>query len=271
MSVYLRGAGITAVALTTVLVCAGCLGLAPSGTPTDAASPEPRPTADANASGQPADASVIPLGVQTGDVVATGTLSSPDGSVNGNVMVVSAGDGNYTAEFDNLSITRNPVMSVGFSVEPWDDQRYCEDSFSVYSYGDSDLLSNPTMDFWFAQHMPEDPTFLDTVVISQGLPAEGDPGCYYPVVATAPLDWTMPDQRPDLNPVDSGETGGAHGPVETVNGVLDSYTVVPNDLIEEIAARFGISVDDVFYLNPQRDVNPLLEVGDVINLAKGSR
>jgi hypothetical protein len=47
-----------------------------------------------------------------------------------------------------------------------------------------------------------------------------------------------------------------------------AYTVAPNDLIPEVAGRFGITPDDAFYLNPAREgaEYPMLYVNEVLNL-----
>lgn len=49
-----------------------------------------------------------------------------------------------------------------------------------------------------------------------------------------------------------------------------TYVVAPDDLIDEVASRFGITRDDVFYLNPARLPSPMsetLRVGEVLNLS----
>jgi hypothetical protein len=117
------------------------------------------------------------------------------------------------------------------------------------------------------------PSYLDTVVLTLNA-VEPRTGCFYPVVALAPLTWTMPDLRPDTRVVDSGETGGATGVATDTEGRPVSYTVAPNDLLPEIAARFGITVDDLLYLNPAR--NPpgdprWAHLDEVLNLDKSSR
>jgi hypothetical protein len=119
-----------------------------------------------------------------------------------------------------------------------------------------------------------DPTFLRTVLVKLYDPEAFADGCYVPVLSSAVLSWTLPDMRPGLVVVDSGKTGGATGEVTIVDGEPVSYTVAPNDMATEVAARFGITVDDLFYLNPVRTTfikYPLLQLGEVLNISKSHR
>ena len=91
-------------------------------------------------------------------------------------------------------------------------------------------------------------------------------------VASAILDWKIPDMRPGLMIEDSGKTGGANGDVTLVDGEPVTYTITRDDLLPEIAARFGVTVDDLNYLNPTGSTSvPPLWTGDTINLSKDHR
>lgn len=72
--------------------------------------------------------------------------------------------------------------------------------------------------------------------------------------------------------------GAARGDVEIVNngdGRLTirveavGYTVATNDLIDEVAARFGMTADDIRYLNPLH--GPKLRVNETIILNGAAR
>ena len=121
-----------------------------------------------------------------------------------------------------------------------------------------------------------DPSGIDQVVLVT-IPAEpftAEMSCLATVVARADIDWTFPPLRGYLDLVDSGATGGARGDAETIDGRPAAYTVAPGDLIEEVAARFGISVDDLFYLNNSRQPNAqqqTLRVGERLNLLLADR
>jgi LysM repeat protein len=54
--------------------------------------------------------------------------------------------------------------------------------------------------------------------------------------------------------------------------VPTSYTVARNDLAEDVAARFGMTADDLFYLNPFRfPSDEILRVGEELNLTVAAR
>lgn len=104
-----------------------------------------------------------------------------------------------------------------------------------------------------------------------------DPGtleCLADVVGRGAIEWTFAPLRSDLAPVDRGTTGGARGETEVLEGRPVSYTVVGDDLIDEVAARFGITRDDLLYLNPTRmpsSMRETLDVGEVLNLSVDRR
>ena len=60
--------------------------------------------------------------------------------------------------------------------------------------------------------------------------------------------------------------------VENASGPA-RYEVAGGDVLAEIAARFGISVADLFYLNPARGKGqePVVYAGEVFNLDKDGR
>jgi hypothetical protein len=99
-------------------------------------------------------------------------------------------------------------------------------------------------------------------------------GCVGQLVAYAPLRWSIGDLRPGLHVADSGPRIGAEGQPTTAAGQPVSYTVVSGDTLGAIAARFGITIDDLFYLNPTRSPNPEIPdaiTSEVLNLSKFGR
>ena len=120
----------------------------------------------------------------------------------------------------------------------------------------------------------EDPTYFDTVIMTHHDPNSLANQCYVPVLSSAVLTWTLPDMRPGLVVADTGETSGARGQVTLQDGAPLTYTVAPNDSAASVAARFGITVDDLFYLNPIRTTiieYPMLQIGEVLNVSKEDR
>jgi hypothetical protein len=207
--------------------------------------------------------------ISEGAVVATGEFTSPDDSFSGRVSVVSSGGSDFVLAYEDVTTTRSGVLATSLSTQPFDPVSYCAGGSLDISYGNADLTSQPIIDFWRGDVMGQDPAFLDAVLVTQG----STPECGYTVVAVAPLTWTLPVMRPDIQPHDSGVTGGANGVAEIVDGELVSYTVGPDDLIAEVAARFGLPVDDLLYLNPFRtsDAEQILVDGETLNLSPDRR
>ncbi|HYO17732.1 MAG TPA: hypothetical protein VES02_03570, partial [Dermatophilaceae bacterium] len=130
-----------------------------------------------------------------------------------------------------------------------------------------------------------DPTFISEVALTTSATlgsdggfkqADGSSDCINQVVARALLVWTFGPLRPYLNTlVDGGTRSGAGGKaVADATGRPVAYTVAPNDLLPEVAGRFGITPDDAFYLNPSRAGSPEypeLYVNEVLNLSLRAR
>lgn len=71
------------------------------------------------------------------------------------------------------------------------------------------------------------------------------------VEAAAPIAWTIPDFYPGLTVKDSGPRPYARGTVTLYDGEPAGYAVWGNDNSQAVADRFGITQDQLFYLNPQ--------------------
>jgi hypothetical protein len=149
----------------------------------------------------------------------------------------------------------------------------CTGSRMNISYGN--LPTGPHQVFpLMADFSHGDPSFLDTVIISHHNPVASQDGCHVTVLSSAVLTWTLPDLRPGLVVADTGTTGGATGVATTQDGAPVTYTVAHGDLAPEVAARFGMEVEDLFYLNPTRTTiiaHPLLQAGEELNLSKAHR
>lgn len=126
-----------------------------------------------------------------------------------------------------------------------------------------------------SDHSPgwENPSFFHSLILtSKIVPTVGE--CASAMVAYAQLTWTIGDPRPDIHVADRGRRTGAEGHAVDAGGAPKSYTVVAGDNLSSIAARFNLTLDDLFYLNPARTPSPLstvIETGDVLNLSKLGR
>jgi hypothetical protein len=233
--------------------------------------PKPTPTppaASAYPTQQPTVAAPAP---DVGSVVATGRLVGDD-SISGDVDVRVTGNGTFELRLLDFRSDHNGDVELRVSPNVVEPGSKCTSSIMNMSYG------NLPAETHHAFPLPKDftdgdPRFLDTVIISHH-PEPFEDGCHVAILSSAVLAWTLPDMRPGLVVADAGTTGGAAGEVTLHEGAPLTYTVAPDDLATEVAARFGITVDDLFYLNPIRTTliaHPLLQVGEVLNLSKTHR
>ncbi|WP_411720021.1 hypothetical protein [Mycetocola sp.] len=226
-----------------------------SSAPSPAASPTPQPAAEAPA-------------LEVGTIVATGRLVGND-VISGDVEVRVTGNGTFEVRLIDFRSEHNGDVELRVSPHVVEPGSECTSSIMAVSYGH---LAETHPNFALLRDFTHgDPSFLDTVIITHRDPAAIDDGCVIPVLSSAVLTWTLPDMRPGLVVHDSGRTGGASGIVTIVDGEPRNYTVAPDDLIVEVTARLGITVDDLFYLNPTTLGSHELRAGDVLNLSKAHR
>lgn len=249
--------------LTAVAALAGCALAAPT--------PPPAPTTTAAVE---AVAATL-VQVQPGTVVATGALRSLDGLTTGDVSVVAEAEGAFELHIDNVTTPLSGEIVVNLSAVPFSEANYCANGFTIYVFDPQPLAATMSTTLTHPIATPTDaPDFLDTLLLTSNDPASPKTGCFYPLVASAELVWTMPDLRPDITVADSGSTGGATGLVAVSDGRPSSYTVAAGDVLTEVAARFGVSTADIFYLNPNRmpaPEDPQAYADEVLNLDKSSR
>jgi hypothetical protein len=115
-----------------------------------------------------------------------------------------------------------------------------------------------------------DPSYLRTAVIWAA--PDGAPIGLGSVVATAELTWVLPDLGPSLDVVDHGAAAGARGEVGiSRDGAPLSYRVAPGDTADGIGGRFGLTTDELAWLNPDRLPGRLVLAGITVNLSPDSR
>jgi hypothetical protein len=258
------GAGLTA-ALVVLATLAAC-------TPptTNRTAPPPAvPAAVESAESEPE-----PVVLDPGVTVATGELSSVDGLSSGRVSVVSVDGGDFELVIDDF-VTPLAEMVVNLSTEPFTEEGYCAAAQIIYVFGAQPTATRVVVPMAFGDlDVMDDPSFLDTLLLTVNSNDVPRTGCFYPVFASTDLAWTISDLRPDIDVVDSGPTGGATGPVEMHGDTIGGYTVAAGDVLAEIAARFGLTSEDLLYLSPGRiaDGNPATAfVDEEFNLDKATR
>jgi hypothetical protein len=205
-------------------------------------------------------------------VIATGTLSSMDGRTTGDVVLTATGNvvtaslqafhTPATGQID-LQLSPHPVKAA-CAADSW--------SFVMNQAGAPDRWMLPiSADGPFAV----DPTYLRTVIVRADADA-GKPnsdGCAYPPLAEAELSWKLAPSHSGLVVSDHGTRDHARGVVTMADGRPSTYTVAPGDTLEAIVSRFGITADDLHYLNPFDGgvTTETLRYGTVYNLSPANR
>lgn len=179
-----------------------------------------------------------------GTVMGTGTLHDVAGHATGDVAVSVASDLRFQVAITRFTTTADPGTAVALSV----------DRFGA-------AAGEPTVP------APDDPVgFTQGTSGDEVLPFDSsgrrDRGnvSYFnsvelvsdgTVLAAAPMTWSIPDFYPGLAVKDAGPRPYARGTVTSYNGQPASYAVWGDDNSQAVAARFGITQDQLFYLNPQ--------------------
>lgn len=272
------GIGLSTIAIIAVgFMATGC-------TPTADVSVE-SPSASATAPASPPSADPVfvdPADIPRNTVVATATLAPPEGGADagGQVVVRTTDTGDYlfelsgfhsdrpdfatTEAYRDLLLEPDPVAEIGD----------CLDTGLRLGIGQVTPAEDQSFNTRLSDFSQGDPTFFSTIAVTIGT-KDRDDGCMVDVVAAGTLEWTMPDLRPDLIAADTGAAAGARGTARLSDaGILLDYTVAAGDVLAEIAARFGITVDDILYLNPERSApGPARQAytGEVLNLDKTDR
>ncbi|MFJ3383491.1 MULTISPECIES: LysM peptidoglycan-binding domain-containing protein [unclassified Curtobacterium] len=237
----------------------------------ESASPRP-PTAEPTQASLPAPTiTAIPAGT----VVAQGDVASPKGSIHFHYRVVAGSNDRFVVEYSGFTSTLPVPVSATFL----EDAPQVGDGLTHLGPGD-DQLGGPTTSAPAAVAVPMDsagydPSWLGALVTyssattdDASLPIEIANG---KVLAVNPVRWSVPARTTNVHPVDHGAAANASGSVsaKSAAGAPASYVVAPDDLIADVAARFGISVETLIWLNPSMRVYGNLQYlyeGTTLNL-----
>jgi hypothetical protein len=246
-----------------ILVLAGCSA--------DAGAPAPSSSANSSQDGA--------AGENTRPVLAPGTTAATSafvdtgavtGAVTGSVAIRVDDTGIFELVVSNLVVADGTAVQFTLTADALSPDETCLDSDWRFGLGQADAGHDPAAELVFpiggsdgiGQALSGAPT---------GAP---DKACPIPIVTHAPLTWNTPDLRPGLAVVDSGAVTGAMGVVSLDGDQPISYTVAQGDTLAVVAERFGITLDDLFYLNPRRSPNPedaQAFTGEVLNLSRSNR
>jgi hypothetical protein len=212
-------------------------------TPEPASTPQPSPT-------------LVP--VAAGTVVAQGDVASPKGSIHFHYRVVSNGDNTYSAQYSGFTSTIPVPVSVTFiDIAPG-----VGDGLTWHGVGDH-RLGGPTTAAAAASSASLGsagrPSYLTALVTyssaptGDGVPIELGPD---KVLAVNTVRWSIPVRQSNVHPADGGARQYASGTVtaRTAAGAPRSYRVAPGDVTSVVAARFGITVTELIWLNHDLEV-----------------
>lgn len=189
--------------------------------------------------------------IAAGTPVASGSVVSPKGSVHFSFRVVATGDGSFSVQYSGFSSTL-PVP-VSAALEPADPAIAVGDGLGTTRYADTVLSgAGATTTLEGVGH---DPSFLTQLVTysstdgTQAVPVELGPD---KVLAVTTVHWSVPVRQSNVHPVDGGERYYAYGLVtaSTASGAPATYLVAHGDRASVVAQRFGISLQDLLFLNP---------------------
>jgi LysM repeat protein len=281
------GSSARAVSIGIVLVLAVALGGCTGDLSDRSPEQTPSETSDVGIAESATEVETTALDVPDGTVVGTAAFESDRHDVSGTLEVVSTPN------------TRVGVMTFGWTILIHDFR--APEQFT--GPGDFRLVAEPNSGEWpcvgswggaaltdwefddgeyrlvIADDWPaaSDPSWLDSLVmLDSGQPELDADGCRFPVALSADIEWTMPDVRPDLVVIDGAVAPNAAGEVTIDDGAPVSYIVAPNDTLNAVARRFGITAEELMFLNPARQnatATPRDELvaGERLNLAKTRR
>lgn len=226
--------------------------------------------APVNTTGSPATAAELPAGI-----IGSAKLTGLDGADLGLVEFIADGSDEVEARLDGVPTDPLHPRDVLLSPRQLGDDETCFDNGLRFALGSPDRPGGWAGVVFLGGVMMGDPGFLDEVVLtSTPVVGEHSPDCLADVVGRGSIEWTFEPLRSGIRAVDSGSTGGARGGITVEDGGPVAYEVVEDDLIDEVAARFALTRDDLFYLNPSRMPSPqsiTLRVGEVLNLSLARR
>lgn len=264
-----RGLGTLAIALG-ILLLAGCSA--------DAGAPTPGPSASGSQNGSAAD-DARPV-LSPGTTAASGSFVD-SGDVMGSVVVRVNDAGIFELVVDDLVVSDSAAVQFTLTADALSPDERCLDSDWRFGLGQADAGHDPAAQLVFPIGGSDgigqgDLSFIREVVVTRAASGGAvDKSCPIPIVSHATLTWDTPDLRPGLSVADSGASTGAMGTVSLdTDDKPIAYTVAQGDTLAAVAERFGIALDDLFYLNPRRSPNPedaQAFTGETLNLSRENR
>jgi len=207
-------------------------------TPTDEAVRTPGPDATAEAQDVP-----------TGTVVAETDAVSKSRETSVHVRVVANEDGGYDAQFSDYRTTKPQRMTAEFRRSADYGQPWAESVGQVTWQADMDPPTSVSLG-----QAGVHPDWLHAVVLVPAASEDGTSDADRPwvgtVLAVGALRWDLPQPYHGLRAAAGAARPGAWGRTSEHDGVPVTYRVARGDDIETVAERFGLTEDQLAWLNP---------------------
>lgn len=239
----------------------------------------PKPARTSSATGPDADptadptvesVSLDPPTMTPGTLLTETDLTSPTGRTTIHVRVVVGDGGTFTTELSGYRSTEAQAMTLEFrrTVPAPHDGPGVAFGQVQWQAGAQPPASSPLDD------VGARPDFLRSVVLipTTVADANGDIVDQHDwtghVLAVAPLTWHVANPYPDLRVTIGKARPGAYGIVSATDGRSADYLVAHGDDQITVAKRFGITVPELRWMNPDMQVAPngWLTEGDHLNL-----
>ncbi|QQD75752.1 hypothetical protein I8920_13155 [Curtobacterium sp. YC1] len=222
----------------------------------DEAVPAPTRQTSVDGAGRTSGTSPAPTGEQAqtpqvlpvGAVAAETDVVSADGGTRMHVRVVANRQGTFDAELSGYRTTTDEWLRLEFRRSDADGGG--DSSGYVAGVARWDPATSAPASVGLSEAGPT-PDYLHSVALVPSSD-DGDAGLTgdVPVLAVAPLRWTIPDPYPALRVVVGEARPGAHGWVHDRDGVPVSYQVATDDAQATVADRLGLTVAQLRWLNP---------------------
>lgn len=232
------------------------------------ATPHPAASLRHSLISSPSPSRIDPVAAAIDGVAGRGTLT---GTVSGTFTITHGGQSTAMLHLRNLkfgaSKSRSVMLATDLASIGCNDSGIAIVAGTITDAANQDVaLTGPTPDWVF-----DDVSEMGALAIT---PAEGsDAFCSPSTYSPARIHWSWPAAIRNLASTDHGKTPHAEGAVTFAHGRPIRYSVAAGDTIGAVSARFGITPDDLFYLNPfrRRGLDTTLYTGEGLNLDSTDR
>lgn len=212
----------------------------PSAAPTDAA---PDPDIE--------NAALNPPRIAAGTLLTETDVISPTGRTSIHVRVLADADGTFRTELSGWRSTESQAMTLEFRRSvPKPSDGYGTPYGQVQWAAGQTPPASTRLDGVGAR-----PDFLESVVLMPTVTTDSDGSVDSAswaghVLAVAPLTWHVPTPYPDMHVTLGEARPGAYGIVSAQGGRSADYLVAHGDDQVTVAKRFGVSIPELRWMNP---------------------